>query len=315
MRRLCGGLLSNELTLLFLQSGSRLRRSRLVSRTRDLSEVSAEASADSAIAANTDRPPVSVLLAEDAALIALELGFEPVIDDEAGFDLYPAPPAPPEKLAPRPPITGIFGHVDHGKTSLLDALRSTSVAAGEAGGITQHIGAFEVSVNAMVANLRAKTEGLPAPPPYKPKEGDPTITFLDTPGHAAFTAMRARGAGVTDVVVLVVAADDGVKPQTEEVIGLIKSAPDVSPVVAITKVDKPGVDTKKVKHGLMAAGIDVEELGGDIPCVEVSSVTGQGLAELLETISAIAEVKELKAEREGRVEGRVLEARVDHGRG
>lgn len=152
------------------------------------------------------------------------------------------PPADvPELLPPRPPVTGIFGHVDHGKTSLLDALRSTSVASGEAGGITQHIGAFEVPVASMVANLRAKQKGV-AVPASSPSGDTASITFLDTPGHAAFTAMRERGAGVTDVVVLVVAADDGVKPQTEEVINLIKSS-DVGVVVALTKCDKPGVDT------------------------------------------------------------------------
>lgn len=257
-----------------------------------------------------------MLTAEDASLLALELGYDPVIDDEAAFDLYPLPLSPTEELSPRPPITGIFGHVDHGKTSLLDALRSTSVAAGEAGGITQHIGAFEVGVQSMVANLRARVEGKPAAQQARDVQpGEASITFLDTPGHAAFTAMRSRGAGVTDVVVLVVAADDGVKPQTQEVIGLIQSAPDVGVVVALTKVDKPGVDTTKVKQELMAAGVEVEDFGGDVPCVEVSSVTGQGLAELVETISAIAEVKELVAERAGRVEGRVIESRVEKGRG
>ncbi|GAA6043629.1 hypothetical protein JCM8097_008299 [Rhodosporidiobolus ruineniae] len=266
----------------------------------------------------TDVRPERVLTPDDAQLLCLELGFDPVIDDEGAFDLYPSPPASDPSLLPaRPPITGIFGHVDHGKTSLLDALRSTTVAAGEAGGITQHIGAFEVPVERMVANLRAKAAGK-APPAVSASSGTgtgATITFLDTPGHAAFTAMRSRGAGVTDVVVLVVAADDGVKPQTEEVISLIKSAPDVGVVVALTKCDKPGIDTTKVKQGLMAAGVEVEDFGGDVPCVEVSSVTGQGLAELLETISAIAEVRELKAEREGRVEARVIESRVEKGRG
>lgn len=238
-----------------------------------------------------------------------------MIDDEAGFDLFPLPPSPPDLVTPRPPITGIFGHVDHGKTSLLDALRSTSVASGEAGGITQHIGAFEVGVESMVANLRAKADGTAAPAAKPLKDGEATITFLDTPGHAAFTAMRSRGAGVTDVAVLVVAADDGVKPQTEEVISLLKSAPDVGVVVALTKCDKPGIDTTRVKHELLAADIAVEELGGDVPCVEVSSLTGQGLAELVETISALAEVRELTAERDGRVEGRVIESRVEKGRG
>ncbi|GAA5896379.1 hypothetical protein JCM6882_000999 [Rhodosporidiobolus microsporus] len=267
----------------------------------------------------TDVRADRLLTSEDASLLCLELGFDPIIDDEAAFDLYALPPPTAAELATlplRPPITGIFGHVDHGKTSLLDALRSTTVAAGEAGGITQHIGAFEVPVASMVANLRAKAEGKPAPPLKPHKDGDATITFLDTPGHAAFTAMRSRGAGVTDVVVLVVAADDGVKPQTEEVIALIKSAGDsLGVVVALTKVDKPGVDTLKVKQGLMAAGVEIEDFGGDVPCVEVSSLTGKGMPELLETVSAIAEVRELKASREGRVEGRVIESRVEKGRG
>ncbi|GAA5876303.1 hypothetical protein JCM16303_007093 [Sporobolomyces ruberrimus] len=262
-----------------------------------------------------------LLTPEDATLLSLELGFEPTIDDEAAFDLYPLPDLPSDDplLLPRPPITGIFGHVDHGKTSLLDSLRATSVAAGEAGGITQHIGAFEVEVDSMAGNLRRKEKGLAPLAPAKSgnsskKEQGPTITFLDTPGHAAFTAMRSRGADVTDVVILVVAADDGVKPQTEEVIGLIKTA-DVGVVVALTKCDKPGIDTTKVKQSLMSAGVEVEDFGGDIPCVEVSSLTGQGLPELLETVSAIAEVRELKAEREGRAEGRVIESRVEKGRG
>lgn len=198
---------------------------------------------------------LTVLTAEDATLLSLELGFEPTIDDEAAFDLYSLPDLAPDDplLSPRPPITGIFGHVDHGKTSLLDALRATSVAAGEAGGITQHIGAFEVEVDSMAENLRRKEKGLAPLAPNvsangkKNKETGPTITFLDTPGHAAFTAMRSRGADVTDVVILVVAADDGVKPQTEEVIGLIKSA-DVGVVVAVTKCDKPGIDTVRSSY-------------------------------------------------------------------
>lgn len=157
------------------------------------------------------------------------------------------PSLTPHLLPLRPPITGIFGHVDHGKTSLLDRLRQANVASGEAGGITQHIGAFEVPVSTLVANLRTGSNG-----DVSADEGAGTITFLDTPGHAAFTAMRERGAGVTDVVVLVVAADDGVKPQTEEVIGLIKTA-DVGVVVAITKCDKLGVDTVSVPVYRLAA--------------------------------------------------------------
>ncbi|KAK4051423.1 translation initiation factor IF-2 [Microbotryomycetes sp. JL201] len=264
----------------------------------------------------TDSRPERLLTAEDASLIALEFDFDPSIDDEAAFDLYPAPPPDdPTVLIDRPPVTGIFGHVDHGKTSLLDALRSTSVAAGEAGGITQHIGAFEVSIDTIVANLKAKSgDGSAAAKQASTGSTSATITFLDTPGHAAFAAMRERGTQVTDVVVLVVAADDGVKPQTQEVIDLIKQS-DVGVVVALTKCDKPGLDIVKVKQEIMAAGIEIEDFGGDVPCVEVSSMTGQGLPELLETISTIAEVRELKAERGGRSEGRVLESRVEKGRG
>jgi translation initiation factor IF-2 len=169
-------------------------------------------------------------------LVALELGFNAITEDESAFDIYPAPPAASNTLLPlRPPIVTIMGHVDHGKTSLLDALRSTKVAAGEAGGITQHIGAFSVPLSALLGKSGGEMDSATS-------TSAGSLTFLDTPGHAAFTAMRSRGASVTDVVVLVVAADDGVKPQTEEVIKLIKNE-DVGIVVAVTKCDKPGIDT------------------------------------------------------------------------
>ncbi|OSD08681.1 initiation factor 2 [Trametes coccinea BRFM310] len=240
-----------------------------------------------------------MLTSDYASLLAMEFNRNPVVNDEAAFDIYPPPPHPdPSTLPARPPIVTIMGHVDHGKTTLLDTLRSTSVAKGEAGGITQHIGAFSV----------------PVPASGSSSEPMRTITFLDTPGHAAFSAMRARGASVTDVVVLVVAADDGIMPQTREVIELVKNS-NVSLVVAINKVDKPGVDIQKVENALLAEGIQLEAFGGDIPVVHVSGLTGQGLDQLVETISAVAEMQDLRAEREGVLQGYVLESKVAKGLG
>ncbi|CUA68498.1 Translation initiation factor IF-2 [Magnetospirillum magneticum AMB-1] [Rhizoctonia solani] len=242
-----------------------------------------------------------ILTSDDASLLALEFGFNPVVDEDAAFDVYPEHPHPdPSSLPLRPPVVTIMGHVDHGKTTLLDTLRSASVAAGEAGGITQHIGAFSVP-------LKNASQSSNAPK---------TVTFLDTPGHAAFSAMRARGAGVTDIVVLVVAADDGVMPQTREVIELTKGGEGgVQLVVAINKCDKPGVNTDKVKRALLSEGVQLEEFGGDIPSVEVSGLTGQGLDTLVETLSTLAEMAELRAEVDLRAHGRVLESRIDKGRG
>ncbi|KZO95874.1 initiation factor 2 [Calocera viscosa TUFC12733] len=246
-----------------------------------------------------DVKPDLLLSAEDASLVAAELGWNPVVDDVAAFDIYPDPPHPdPLTLPHRPPVVTIMGHVDHGKTTLLDTLRSTSVAKGEAGGITQHIGAFSVPVPNASANAAIKT-----------------ITFLDTPGHAAFTAMRARGASVTDIIVCVVAADDGVMPQTREVLNLAKTEENVELVIAINKVDKYDAEVDKIKNALTAEGIQVEDLGGDTPSVEVSGLTGQGLDNLVETISTIAEVADLRAERTSKAEGYVLESKVDKGRG
>lgn len=249
----------------------------------------------------------------------MELNFDPVVDDEAAFDVYGAPPdeVVDESVRAswplRPPVTGIFGHVNHGKTSLLDALRKTTVASGEAGGITQHIGAFEVKLKEIFANLRqgAAARDETSLPSVQ------SITFLDTPGHAAFTAMRERGTRVTDIVVLVVAADDGVKPQTKEVIKLIQNDKDVGVVVALTKVDKHDVNIDRVMQELMAEGLTVEAYGGDVPCVEVSSHTKQGLPELVETIAALAEIRDLRApvDAASKAQGRVLESRVEKGRG
>lgn len=202
-----------------------------------------------------------------------------------------------------------MGHVDHGKTSLLDALRSTKVAAGEAGGITQHIGAFNVPLSSLITS---SPSNLPDP---SSTEVTGSITFLDTPGHAAFAAMRSRGASVTDVAVLVVAADDGVKPQTKEVIDLVKNE-DVGLVVAITKCDKHGIDIPRVHTELFSHGLEVEPMGGEVPCVQVSAHSKVGLDDLVETINAVAEVRDLRAESEGiPSEGRIIESRVDKGKG
>ncbi len=196
-----------------------------------------------------------------------------------------------ETLLPRAPIVTIMGHVDHGKTSLLDALRQTDVVAGEAGGITQHIGAYQVTMNT----------------------GD-KITFLDTPGHEAFTAMRQRGAKVTDIVVLVVAADDGIMPQTIEAISHAKAA-GVPIIVAVNKIDKPGADAQRVKTELMSHGLVPEEFGGDTMVVEVSAKQKMNLDKLQETILLQAEVMEVKANPNRTGSGTVVESRVDRGRG
>ncbi|TFY70525.1 hypothetical protein EVG20_g2470 [Dentipellis fragilis] len=241
-----------------------------------------------------------VLTSDYAVLLAEEFNRNPVINDEAAFDIYPSPLNPdPSSLPSRPPIVTIMGHVDHGKTTLLDTLRSASVASGEAGGITQHIGAFSVPVPSSAGG-----------------DGSSSITFLDTPGHAAFSAMRARGASVTDIIVLVVAADDGVMPQTKEVIDLVKQDEGkVQLVVAINKVDKPGINIENIHNALLVEGIHLEAIGGDIPSVEVSGLTGQGLDRLVETISAVAEMQDLHAERDGNVHGHVLESKIQKGFG
>ncbi|MCA0962682.1 translation initiation factor IF-2 [Salipiger bermudensis] len=197
----------------------------------------------------------------------------------------------PEDLLPRPPVITIMGHVDHGKTSLLDKIREANVTSGEAGGITQHIGAYQVTT----------------------KGGD-VLTFLDTPGHAAFTSMRSRGAQVTDIVVLVVAADDAVMPQTVEAISHAKAA-GVPMIVAINKVDKPEANPTKVRTDLLQHEVIVEQMSGDVQDVEVSAYTGQGLDELLEAIALQAEVLELNANPNRAAEGAVIEAQLDVGRG
>lgn len=193
-------------------------------------------------------------------------------------------------LVKRPPIVTVMGHVDHGKTSLLDAIRKAKVTESEAGGITQHIGAYTITLN-----------------------GE-KITFLDTPGHEAFTAMRARGAQITDIVILVVAADDGIMPQTEEAINHCKAA-NVPIVVAINKIDKPGANIEKVKQELTEFGLVSEEWGGDTICVPVSAKAKLGIDELLEMVLLTAEMKELKADSNRRATGTVIESKLDKGRG
>jgi translation initiation factor IF-2 len=234
--------------------------------------------------------PQQTLDAETAELVVSEMGHTPVKVSEEDVEQGLAVDTLAEKL-PRAPVVTIMGHVDHGKTSLLDALRQTDVVSGEAGGITQHIGAYKVELSS-----------------------GKSIVFLDTPGHEAFTAMRARGAHVTDVVVLVVAADDSVMPQTVEAISHAKAA-GVPIIVAINKIDKPEARPDKVKTELLSHGIVVEDLGGDVLSIEVSAKKKTGLLALEEAILLQSEIMDLRARTEGSAQGTVLEARMDQGLG
>jgi translation initiation factor IF-2 len=235
---------------------------------------------------------------DTAAIVAEEMGFEPMpeVPKEEVFEL-PQPlwrrlyeEEAPENLRPRPPVVTMLGHVDHGKTTLLDAIRHTNVVAGEAGGITQHIGAYQVN--------------------YKGKK----ITFLDTPGHEAFTAMRARGAQGADIAVLVVAADDGVMPQTVEAINHAKAA-QVPIVVALNKMDKPNANPELVKQQLADVGLIVEERGGSVICVPLSAKEKTGIEDLLESILLVAEVSDLKANPNRPAVGTAIEGKLDKSKG
>jgi len=229
---------------------------------------------------------------ETARKVAMSFGFEV---QDVGFNEEfalgeSAAPADEARLKPRPPIVTVMGHVDHGKTSLLDSLRKTNVVAGEAGGITQHIGAYQVAV------------------------GNHRITFIDTPGHAAFTTMRARGARATDLVILVVAANDGIMPQTVEAIDHAKAA-GVPIIVAVNKIDLPDANPQVVRQRLMEHGLVPEDFGGETICVNISATKGLNLEQLLEMIALQAEVLELRADPDKRATGVVLEAELDRGRG
>jgi translation initiation factor IF-2 len=233
-----------------------------------------------------------VLDTDTATLIAQEFGYNV---ENVTFDVESAieeghETTTDEALEPRPPVVTIMGHVDHGKTSLLDAVRQTNVTDGEAGGITQHIGAYTVDVDGK------------------------QVTFLDTPGHEAFTAMRARGAKVTDIVVLVVAADDGVMPQTVEAINHARAA-EVPIIVAVNKIDRPDADLEKIKQGLADHGLVPEDWGGDTTCVPVSAKTQEGLPQLLEMLQLQSELLELKADPVKPARGTIIEAKLDRGRG
>ena len=228
-----------------------------------------------------------ILNAENAGLIAMEYNFEPIVDRGESEDLKAVEPAEDSSMLPsRPPVVTIMGHVDHGKTTILDYLRKSSVAATEHGGITQHIGAFSV-----------------------PMPSGKTITFLDTPGHAAFLSMRQRGANVTDIVILVVAADDSVMPQTIEAINHAKAAK-VPIIVAVNKIDKEDSDVDKVKQDLARHGVDVEDFGGDTQVVCVSGKTGQGMDKLEEAAVALSDILDMRADRECSAEGWVIEASI-----
>ncbi len=229
---------------------------------------------------------------DTASLIVEELGgtFEKEIILTEEDKLFNDVPDLPEQLKPRSPVVVVMGHVDHGKTSLLDTIRNSNVTEGEFGGITQHIGAHRVRV------------------------GDKKITFLDTPGHEAFTAMRARGAMVTDIAILVVAADDGIMPQTIEAINHAKAA-EVSIIVAINKIDKEGANPDKVKQELTEYGLVPEEWGGDTICVEVSAKKGTNIDQLLDMVLLVAEMRELKANPDRAAKGTVVESKLDKGRG
>ena len=229
---------------------------------------------------------------DTAALVADEFGIEAAPEVVVSIEerLFDDAVDTDEQLQERAPVVCVMGHVDHGKTSILDAIRNTNVTAGEAGGITQHIGAYRV------------------------KAGGRDITFLDTPGHAAFTAMRARGAMATDIAILVVAADDGIMPQTIEAINHAKAA-EIDIVVAINKMDKPTANPDQIKQELTQYGLVPEEWGGDTICVPVSALTRQGIDDLLESVLLVADVKELKANPDRRAKGIVIEAKLDRGRG